>query len=474
MPLRDRPLTFFLWLTAALYLAAWSPSAQAQDPGTTFRLRSGMHMSSADRLPFWLYANSLGRVDPRGTNLFTEFTLRGTLWEGPMYEVSAGGSLLGRLSPNSTAHFPELYLRAHYGAFRLQAGRFARPVGTNNHELSVGSMMESVNATPVPRISLSTPEFTDIPGLGGFMQFRGLFAHGWFPDGRFVEGVKLHQKFFYLRFNVEKFSATGGIVHNSTWGGTHPRAGRLPQSFSDYLRIITGLGSSSGGSPEEVYNSAPGNSLAAYEFHALYRFEGFRLSMTRLFYLEDVVSTRFRSPWDGVWGLNLEREEGGWLKALTYEHVNTKQQDSRPDQPSGRQMYYYNFIYQSGWTHEDRVLGIPLITFDPVQNRPSNNIIVAHHLGVEGQLSPPLRYRLKASWSRNYGTFEKRRYGEGDEDFYSLEEMRRDNLSLYLGLAWRIPGSDGLTLEMELAGDTGQFYKETVGGMLGLRWDGRL
>lgn len=469
------PLIRYLPIILAGCLLLSAETAEAQQGENRVSLRTGLQVSTADRLPFWLYANRLGKVDPGGANFFSEFALNRTLWEGDRYSVSAGGSLLGRLSPKRSVHFPTLYLRADYGAFRLEAGRFPQPIGTNNHRLSVGSMMMSTHATPVPKVSIITPEFVDVPGLGGFLQFRGLFSHGWFPDSRFVEGVKLHQKFLYLRFNLERFSLTGGIVHNNTWGGTHPRAGRLSQSFTDYLKIITGIGSSGeGDTPEQIYNSSLGNSLAAYEFEAKYRFGETSLSLTRLFYLEDVVSTRFRSPWDGVWGVNLKREGSHWLKGLTYEHVNTKQQDSRPDQPSGRQMYYYNFIYQSGWTHEDRVLGMPLITFNPEIDRPSNNMVVAHHLGIEGRPWDGAEYRAFLTYSRNYGTFEQRRYGEGEEDFYSLEEMRQDNLSLYLGVSWELPGTGGLSLQVSAAADTGEFYGNALGTMIGLRWDGRL
>lgn len=453
---------------------AWAQQVAAEESGTAaFTYRSGIYISTADRLPFWFYANTLGKVHPRGTNFVNTFTLRDTLASGDGYAFSAGGTMLARLSGRHSLHLPELYLQADHGAFRLQAGRFAQPIGTNNHALSVGSMMESTNATPVPRLTLSTPGFIDIPGLGGFLQFRGLFSHGWFPDNRFVEDVKLHQKFFYLRFNVENFSGTGGIVHNSTWGGNHPRAGRLPGSFSDYLGVVTGLGSSPGGdNPENVYHSVVGNSLAAYEFHALYRFERFRLSVTRLFYLEDLVSTRFRSPWDGVWGVNLQREGRHLLAALTYEHVNTKQQDSLPHEPLGSQNYYGNFIYKSGWTHEDRVLGIPLITFDAAADATSNNIIVAHHLGGRGHLGGSLTWNGKVTYSRNYTTFERRRIEPGEDRFLPLREVREDNLSLYLNLSYDVPKRKGLTLQLAAGADVGEFYRETFGLMAGVRWDG--
>ncbi|WP_245683966.1 capsule assembly Wzi family protein, partial [Rhodohalobacter halophilus] len=246
-----------------------------------------------------------------------------------------GADLALRVSGNSTAFFPELYLGAEYRAFRLDFGRFNRPIGLNNHNLSIGSMMVSRNAVPIPRIMLSTPEFTDVPWTNDILEFKAMVSHGWFTDERYVDSPYLHQKYLYLKVNATKsLSAVGGIVHNAQWGGTHPTFGRAPQSFSDYLRIVFSRAADpdSNAPPAQITN-ALGNSVAAYEFALQYEGTGFDLSATRLFYLEDSVSKRFRSPWDGVWGINLEfHDENRLLNALTYEHINTRRQDAKADE----------------------------------------------------------------------------------------------------------------------------------------------
>jgi hypothetical protein len=440
-----------------------------------YELTTSFYGGSQGELPFWFYANQSGKVDPSGSNWLNEFSFYKPLWKQGELQLSTGGTAVSRWSKNSSTFFPRLYLNAEGYGFLLRAGRFHQPIGLNNHDLSVGSMMVSHNAVPVPKISISTPNYMDVPFSNGIVQYRGMFSHGWINDDRYVEDPYLHQKYLYLRINIESFSATGGIVHNAQWGGTDPNRGRLPQSFENYLRLITGRGATDdSNAPSGEKWNVIGNSVAAYDFGLSYKQQSYEVSLTRMFYLEDKVSTRFRSPWDGVWGLNLELQQGGVVEAVTYEHINTKNQDAKSWELIGRRDYYDNFVYRSGWTYEGRTLGIPLIIFDG--ETISNNVLFGHHLGVRGMLMPQLKYMAKFTYSRNYGVQDDWIEYPADsvpndrEDIIPREEFRKDQYSWLLALDYRLEQYEGLSIQMKIASDTGDLYTNNLGVVAGLKW----
>ncbi len=444
----------------------------AQDADFVFNYRSSVFAGTADQLPFWLHANRLGKVDLESTNFINELGAHTVLGELRDFSLRAGANAVFRLSEQESIHFTELYIRADYYTFRLDAGRFKQPVGSNNHELSAGSMMVSNNAVPVTKISLSNPEFVNVPGLSGFLQYKGLFTHGRFSGNRYVDEPYLHQKYLYLRFNIGNFSGTGGFVHNVVWGGSRGST-RLPQSFEDYLRVITGSGApDSSDAPGIEKDNVLGNSVAAYEFAALYRFKNFSLSLTRMFYLEDKVSTRFRSPWDGVWGANVRLPgQEGVIEGITYEHINTIQQDSKKGEIVGRAHYYHNGLYKSGWTHEHRVLGTPLIVYDKELDRIVNSVLVGHHLGFKGHLTSRIAYRALATYTRNYGMRE-----DWTQEGFDVprSRFRKDQYSFLLDFRYEPVGGEGLGINLSIGSDMGELYKDNLGVMVGISWNGFL
>jgi hypothetical protein len=279
-------------------------------------------------------------------------------------DVSVGVEAVGRLSDaRNTLHVLRLYGKAQYRGVRLSVGRFSETIGLNGGPLSMGSMMMSRNAPPLPKVKLFAPDFLDVPLTAGHLQIRGRWSDGQLGANRSVERPLLHQKSFYLRVNVADVSAIGGVVQNTIWGGTEQS-----QEFRDYLNVFVGSQEGTENDPNRV-----GNSIAAYDFALRYLLDGWRLQASRLFYLEDTVSTRFRSPWDGRWGLRLRRAGGdGWIDGVLYQHMNTIQQDALPGAPPGRAGYYTHFLYRSGWTYQGAVLGNPLIVFDPSPGRERN------------------------------------------------------------------------------------------------------
>lgn len=487
------PFKFAVLLT--VFFLMMIPDGRSQEAGL-FQNRllnyeaSVLFTGSGSETPFWHYANTNGQLRSGSSfNNLTNLELTMPFREQHAgLDISAGAELASRLSDTgNTIHFQQLFGSLQYGVFRFTAGRFYDTIGLNMTELSTGSMMQSHNATPVPKISIDMTRFLDVPLTNGIVQFKGHYSDGKLEDDRFVESPFLHQKSLYLKFNIERLELIGGFVHNVQWGGTHPTLGKLPQSFSDYLRVVVGKSADSQSNvPSGEQTNRLGNTIAAYDTAIRYNFENFRLMGYRMFYLEDTVSLRFRSPWDGLYGLGFRKTEGKNLfDGVLYEFMNTIQQDSPSGLPKGRINYYGHGIYRNGWSFNGNVLGNPLITFDRESDRISNNMIIAHHIGFDGWLTDRLQYRAMATYSRNYGVCTDQiitgrcLISAKDPDPPELEliprsELRRDQYSALLESRYLVDPKRRIHINGSLALDTGEFLGERTGFMVGVSWSGIL
>lgn len=465
--------TIILSLFSVLFLA---DVCQAQQEKVEYGIETSAYLGLSEELPFWLYANTDGTVDGSSSNFINRLYSTYSISDGSEdLQFSSGFDLNGRISQQNSLHLTQVFSELRYKGAVLKGGRFYDPIGLNDRELSMGSMMVSRNAIPVPKIRLGTAGFVEIPGTRERLELDMMMSHGWFTDDRHIDGSYLHQKYLYLRYNHSRFDLTAGAVHNVMWGGTHPRFGKLPSSFSDFLRVASGKAAVGNNAPANDTSNVIGNSVAAYDIKAGINFDQFRLKIYRLFYLEDKVALRFRSPWDGMWGAGIEFEDQeGIVTALLWEHMNTKRQNAWEGTSLGRSSYYNNGVYRSGWTYEGQVLGNPLLiygptaTFDGGPYPVSNNMIVAHHIGIKGKPLDRLNYKAFFTYSRNYGTSIDQ--GEGPP-YRPLDEIRVDEYSSMLELDYLIAPKYGLRLQSTLAFDIGELYNDNRWGFqVGICW----
>jgi len=469
-------------IVLSLIIILTSVESHAQEKGPTSYSFGLSYTGGSSDLPFWLYANRDGKFR-RGSsnNGLAEFGIHHKLYDTEQWKINIGTDVAARLSDETnTLHFQQLFLEVNLGVFQFKAGKFYDTVGLNEHDLSAGSMMVSRNATPMPRIRLSTPGFVDVPGTNGFLEFKARYSEGLLEDNRVVSNAKIHQKHLYLKMNpFEKLDLFAGVVHNIMWGGKTADGRTSVSGFGDYLSAVFGF-------PQEGASTPPGNAIAAYDFAASYDFNNFQLKAYRLFYLEDLVSARFRSPWDGMWGLSFKfNDKSKPLHSILYEFVDTRRQDSRSGQPPGRARYYWHFFYTDGWTFNNSVLGIPLVSFDENGNL-ENNMFIANHFGFAGSLTQNLNYTVLATYSRNFGTcldvqpeFTDFRQCLIEQDanldeitIVPLNELRQDQYSIMLSGDYRWPEIPNLTLKLSVAFDIGELHNNRSGVMAGIRWDG--
>lgn len=460
-----------------MLLAGMSQCAVAQAPIDSLRASVTLFgtAGSGEGLPFWLAANQHGRVDPTSSNAGLQFSAHHPFTGSAGLDYAFGIEMLGRVSRNSTATLHQLYGQVRYWKLQLTVGRREQSIGRVDTSLSLGSTTHSRNAPPLPRISVASSGYVAVPGTGGALAFKGYLSHGWMESDRFVEDALVHEKYLYARFLPPEFpvNAHAGITHHVQWGGTHPEEGPQQSSLARWGDVLIG---------DEVLVEGPRtdsptfnpNHLAMYDFSLSVDLGSARGRAYRQFYHEDIASFRFRNVWDGLWGVSLRRDDPeAFVSALLWEHFRTTRQSARRDlnERRGSDSYYNHGHYEDGWTYQGRTLGTPLLT--PASTTPgvrsfakgiANNIVVAHHLGVEGYLGAELAYQLLGTYSRNYGARSR-----CDRCNYERTD-RRDQYSFRVGVNGPLLGYSNLQFRVAVALDTGEFYDERIGFSFALTW----
>lgn len=126
---------------------------------------------------------------------------------------------------------------------------------------------------------------------------------------------------------------------------------------------------------------------------------------------EDGSGTRLANFPDGVWGAFFIPESKKIITAVLYEYIDTMDQ-SGISVGSGKDNYFANGIYSSGWSYEKNIIGLPFVIFDEnvevsdKYNPITSNRSKVHHLGISGSLSK-FDWKIKSTYAQYLGTYRK-------------------------------------------------------------------
>tara|TARA_B100000575_G_C23143622_1_gene666648 strand:+ start:3824 stop:5293 length:1470 start_codon:yes stop_codon:yes gene_type:complete len=469
--------TYSLFIILLFFLN--TSSLLSQQLISQFNIKSGFSFTSNfksinDNLPFWFHTNKNGSIDKNSANINNYLSLKADFYRHDLLNIIIESKFINRVAYTGSTHFEIGSIKLQFQDFAIMAGRFYDPLTIKENHLSIGSFMYSNNAIPLPKIAITTNDYVSIPKTNDVIRLNAFLAHGWFNSDRWIQKVYLHEKYLYLNVNYKFFDAKAGIVHNVQWGG-HKGSYILPNDIRTYFEVIMAKGSSSKNAPTGEASNVVGNSVGMYDFNLGLTFKNFVLSIYRVFYLEDKVSTRFRSPWDGLWGLVIKPNNSISIKNIIWEHINTKKMDSFDWEPKGTANYYNHRIYQTGWTYKNRVIGNPLILANNSLSLPIyNNIIVANHIGFDGVLVSNIAYQFLYTFSRNYGTFNDQIIRELPSsecppieltvcaELRSISQLKKINHSIYSSFKFQSK-YDRLNYGFSLSSDIGKLYDKVAG-----------
>ncbi|HHP7238178.1 capsule assembly Wzi family protein [Longibacter sp.] len=471
---RHRVLLSAGWMALLLCIAVTPATAQSADGDArhawTTRLAADAILAPDAGPAFWAYSNQHGTVDASSSNALVRAFAERTFQLPGTVDAAVGVELLGRSSAEPGVFAHQLYGRFRSRGIELQAGLWEdEPSGLLHSTLSIGSLGRSRNAQPVPKVALQIPSYTPVPGTGDVVSVRGYFAHGWLGTDRYVRNALLQDKALYVRIfrPDQRAQLHVGLLMHTIWGGTHPTIGDLPDGPMTFLRVMGGRAGDVD-APEIEQDGSLGASAAGYDLGLSFSLPGADVMLTRYFHHTDRPSLFFRNPWDGIWGVRVERPDSRLVETVLWNHLRTTRQNAKfsEGEERGEDTYYNNSLYRSGWTFEGRVLGSPLLLPNDRGPGVSNNIVIAHHIGIGGRLPGKVDYRLRATYSRNYGA----QSVCADAACTQLEDRRTSRTDQY-SIGGELSRSvNALTFRAGVSADSGALYADRVSVLVGFSW----
>ena len=335
--------------------------------------------------------------------------------------------------------------------------------------LSSGSLIESSNAIPIPKVSFGIDEYHEIAIGKIVFSLKGNFAHGWLDKGRYIKAPYLHEKSLYLNktlFNGYSFGF--GLVHKVIWAGETEIHGKQPNNIGDLFRVIFARPGSEKSINQEQENRL-GNHLGVWDISISKEYNNKLIKVYLEHPFEDESSARWiLNEFDGKYGIAVSNNNSNLLSNFVYEYINTMDQsgsEGASDSTYGWDNYYNHYLYQSGWTYYGRVIGNPLFTLGFNKGRYSdgeyiiNNRIKAHHLGVDGSISKVINYRILYTYSENFGIFPDQDYYNSINENYNFDKgliQRSALIELIYNRFWR-----DLNLAIGYGLDNGELLTKT-------------
>ena len=348
-------------------------------------------------------------------------------------------------------------------------GYVRKNISHKDNFLSSGSLIESNNSLGVPRIFIGNLNFNK----SKILNYKFSISHGWADKAQYQESPFLHEKTLYVNKNVSGYDFTLGLRHFAIWGGETIYHGKQPTGLSDFIKVFFARPGSRSSIKQEQENSL-GNHLGVWDF-SLKRM--IRDKLYTLYYehpFEDESGARwFLNEFDGKYGFNISNMNLSLISELVYEFIYTMDQSGSQGASNstyGWDNYFNHYIYQSGWTYKNRMIGNPLFTVGKNPGRYSdgiyiiNNRIKAHHFGLAGKIRHNANYKILFTYSKNYGIYPDKNFYHSSGENYNFDDGLEQLSTLFeikLKNLWK-----NISITAAYANDRGELLPKTDSFMM--------
>lgn len=497
---------YFIYILSFLIVLLSSFSSAAQ-PGWEIDWDGKLYVNggSGDYLPFWQRTGYDGILPYSSSAVLTagaDFNYETPGGTG----LGAGANLVGQTfaaspwnSRGANCFVDRFYVSGEWRKLHLDVGM--KPRIREFGELSVtgGNIVLSGNARNIPGVNIWSDWL--YPAKDRWLGLKGNFAHYQTFDKRYVRGAMIHNKSLAVKLALgKKVDFEAGMDHWTQWGGVEPFLGHRPSTFNDFLRVIFGLRGGEDSAPSDQAN-ALGNHLGREYLRLTWCNSAFTMNLQYDMPFDDGAKIIKTNPVpDGVYTLRFAfKDRSALVTDLVYEFIHTTWQGGEiHDRPAtdeemsaeyddyvywqdpdhlyygkivegGRDDYYNNSEYQSGWTYFGRSIGLPLmIPYAPDNEGVTMGVVCnrvrGHHVGVAGVVCK-LPYSFKATYTSNWG----RMFKQDESPFDSHPEQLSLALEVELGeQVTKIP----FTFAIGVYGDFGRVYQDSAGISLRLQYGG--
>jgi len=435
-------------------------------------------VSTSDQMPFWLWANTDGKIDENNSFLnFSEINAAGNYFFNDSKSFIKAGAELNYAMGNNSKYFQanQLYTRINLNNWELNIGAYYNDLFFEGLSTSNGNIAKSRNARPYPKISLRITEYKPIPLIDQYLSFKAEYDEGILNDNRYVDKTHLHHKSFYLKAEpFQNFSIQAGAEHFVMWGGTSQdeNTGQLPTGVNAYLRYITGSRGDEDFLPTDQLNVA-GNQYGSYQLLLTQKFETFEAALNISHPFEDFSGVNLRNWPDNIIGLSLKlNDPEKFITHILYEYTNTRQQGITDSlyRWIEEEQYWYRIhtdsyfahgVYQSGVTYHQKMMSSPLFKpvkiVDGISRGPESTRFYAHHIGLKGKLHKTIFWKGMLTYIKYF------------ENWGQTNKLRNNQISALLHFLYsgeKIP----FDIELTLAGDIADANQNKLGIQLGLSY----
>ena len=358
-------------------------------------------VSSESEVPFWFYTNTSMRIG-EFTNAAVYGNVNSEFSWGNNNIFGTGVSLMLRDGVEEEFQRENLFIEYKNNWLKASLGAKEREIYYNGLSATNGNMIWSVNARPMAGLILEANQPLRISN--SFFLDWGI-AHYSLNDDRYVTDTRVHYKRLGLIVKInDKHQIRGQLQHFAQWAGTSPDFGELPNDFEAFVDVFFARSGGEEAPPGEEQNSV-GNHLGSYLLKYDLKTSIGDFSAYHEHPFEDGSGTGFKNFPDGVWAMTFSPSNKKIISHFLYEYMNTMKQSGTQD-ISGRDNYFNNTIYQSGWTYEGNIIGTPLYISDKSDNLPViSNRVKSHHFGIMGTLKK-IDWVFKTTYSTSYGTYQ--------------------------------------------------------------------
>lgn len=415
--------------------------------------------SNGDFAPLWLSSNKQGRVSPYANSAYQRVGYQQGILLGKdgtdRWHLDWGADLM--LSQNSQSAFMvhQLYGELSWKKLKLTIGQKERKIDLRNNRLTSGGLSQGINAQPIPEV-LAELDYFSVPLTNHWWKMSYRLGYGKTTDGNWIDGwvdkeaprqytgnILYHEKAllwkisredrFPLTFDIELQMQTqfGGMTYHRPFSdGYHdvPHA----ENLSAFWNALWPMGSE--GETDGVIKNAAGNTIGSYNFALTWNASSWmmRAYYERMFEDQSMLTVQY-GLFDHLLGVEAELPKNPFVSHIVIEHMSTKDQAGPvfhdttaniPESYTGIDNYYNHDLY-SGWQHWGMGIGHPLLT-SPIYNGNHtmeflNNRVQAWHIGIDGNPSAEWAWRLMATWTRNWGTYDKPFVDINNQQYYLAE-----------------------------------------------------